>query len=108
MALKNTPIPSPIEVASDGTALRLGWPGGELVLYEPFRLRALCPCAMCVDEDTGVRTLKREQVDPNVRIMSVDRVGRYALSIGFSDSHATGIYTYEKLRDGTYSSQDLV
>jgi DUF971 family protein len=106
MALKQTPIPGPVDIASDGSALRLGWPGGETTVHDPFTLRALCPCAMCVDENTGVRTLRPNQVDPGVRLTAAGRVGRYALTLRFSDGHSTGIYAYEKLRDGTYSSQD--
>ena len=42
--------------------------------------------------------LKAEDVSDDVRPVSIDSVGRYAMSIKFSDGHATGIYTFQYLR----------
>ena len=60
-------------------------------------LRFYCPCAGCVDEHTGERTIKREQVQPGIRPTGVQLVGRYAVQINWSDRHNTGMYHYDRL-----------
>ena len=62
-------------------------------------LRQLCPCAGCVDELTGVRTLRPEAVDEGVYPTAIHYVGRYALQFVWSDGHSTGIYTFDRLRE---------
>ncbi len=59
--------------------------------------RFMCPCAHCVDEHSGQRTLKLDQVPQDIRATGVQRIGRYAVSISFSDGHKTGIYSDETL-----------
>ena len=61
-------------------------------------LRKKCPCAFCVDEWVEKPILKEEDVKDDVRPVSIDSVGRYAMSIKFSDGHSTGIYTFKYLR----------
>lgn len=60
-------------------------------------LRFQCPCAACVDEHTGQRIIRRENVRPDVRVTGVQLIGRYAVQISFSDGHGSGIYPYDKL-----------
>jgi DUF971 family protein len=60
-------------------------------------LRFYCPCAGCVDEHTGERTIKREQVQAGIRPTGVQLVGRYAVQINWSDRHNTGMYHYDRL-----------
>lgn len=97
------PHPSKIERHSD-TEMLLSWksPGSGAPLEESyalpyFELRFQCPCASCVDEHTGKRVLKREQVAPDVRPLGVSLVGRYAVQISWSDGHSSGIYPFDKL-----------
>lgn len=99
MGLKRIPIPVNIDLEDGGRTIQLVWQDGRVTRIAAFDLRAGCPCAGCVDEMTGVRTLKRENVDPGVMATTCGRVGRYALQIQWSDGHNTGIYTYERLRD---------
>ena len=89
---------SPIRVEpQDNQTILLEWSNRESFTVPYFELRFHCPCANCVDEKSGKRTLKREMVAKDVRPISVEPVGRYALRIGFSDQHATGIFAYETL-----------
>jgi ATP-binding protein involved in chromosome partitioning len=90
----------PVEIGpnDDGTRLRIRWKDGVVSEYVPRYLRLLCPCAGCVDEMTGVRTLIEERVDPDVYPTAIHYVGRYALQLIWSDGHSTGIYTFEYLR----------
>ena len=100
MALKRIPIPVKIDLDEGGSRVVVTWQDGRMLAHRAFELRAECPCAGCVDEVTGERTLRRENVDPGVRAVEVGRVGRYALRFQWSDGHNTGIYTYERLREG--------
>lgn len=83
----------------DGARLQIEWGDAAVSELEPRTLRLLCPCAGCVDELTGVRTLRPETVDENVYPTAIHYVGRYALQFVWSDGHSTGIYTFEYLRD---------
>jgi len=90
--------PSEIGPSEDETKLRIVWGDGVAAEYVPRELRLLCPCAGCVDEMTGVRTLTPEQVVLDVYPSAIHYVGRYALQFVWSDGHSTGFYTYELLR----------
>ncbi|MGH7739966.1 MAG: P-loop NTPase, partial [bacterium] len=73
------------------------WDDGKVLRYPNRYLRSMCPCAQCVNELTGERMIALEAVDPAVRLMGVDPVGRYALHFQWSDGHGTGLYTFNKL-----------
>jgi DUF971 family protein len=99
MALKRIPAPVRVHLAEDGKQIVIDWQDGLVTEFLAFDLRAECPCAGCVDEMSGRRTLKRGDVDPGIAAVAHGRVGRYALQFQWSDGHTTGIYTYERLRD---------
>ncbi len=90
--------PEHIGPTDDGAHLRIEWKDGTVSEYAPRALRLACPCAGCVEEMTGVRILRPEDVDPRVYPTAIHYVGRYALQFVWSDGHSTGIYTYEHLR----------
>jgi DUF971 family protein len=86
--------PRPLSYAVEND-VAIQWDDGRLVRY-PFRLlRQRCPCAGCVDEFTGRRTLDPKGVPEDVKPVAVQEMGRYALSIHWSDGHSTGIYSWE-------------
>jgi len=95
------PEVTPVEIgpSSDGSMLRIEWKDGVVSEFVPRYLRLLCPCAGCVDEMTGVRTLEPDMVDESVYPTAIHYVGRYAIQCVWSDGHSTGIYTYEYLRE---------
>ena len=95
-AYDKTTIPNRVEPHSP-TEMLLGWSNGASYAVPYFELRFFCPCANCVDEHTGVRTLKRENLRPDVRPTGVNAVGRYALQIAWSDGHSTGMYPFDLL-----------
>lgn len=70
---------------------------GESFAIPYLDLRFECPCATCVDEITGKRTLKRETLSPLVRPKSVEPVGNYGIKITWSDNHSTGMYHFDRL-----------
>jgi DUF971 family protein len=96
-----TPATTPREIGptDDGSRLRIEWADGVVSTYVPRYLRLLCPCAGCVDEMTGVRTLEAARVDESVYPTAIHYVGRYALQFVWSDGHATGLYTFDYLRE---------
>lgn len=61
-------------------------------------LRLSCPCAVCVNEWTGKKMLRADDVPENVRPLRIFSVGRYAMGIEWSDGHSTGIYGYDYMR----------
>ncbi len=89
--------PASISLTEKGD-MRVEWPDGLDGEISPYDLRISCPCALCVDEDTGKRMLNPDRVPLDVKINGMDKVGRYAISITFSDGHNTGIYKFDRLR----------
>jgi ATP-binding protein involved in chromosome partitioning len=100
MGLRRTPIPAGVDLDDGGKTITVRWADGTTNVYRSYDLRIWCPCASCVDEFTGKRLLDPDRVDPEVAAVQWTRVGRYALQIQWSDGHDTGIYTYERLREG--------
>ncbi len=95
-ARPQSPQPSSITRANEHD-VKIVWKDGMEVVYPARRLRLECPCAVCVDELTGVRRLQESKVPEDVHPAGIDRVGHYAIQIHFSDGHNTGIYTWERL-----------
>jgi len=90
----------PREIAQEGEhQLRITWADEKVCEYNAARLRRACPCAQCVNEWTGERTLKAEAISDEMEIKDIAIVGRYALNFRWSDGHDTGIYSFQYLRD---------
>jgi len=91
-------VPQPRTIQrSDPSRIAFEWDNGQKTELSAVELRSICPCANCVDELTGVRrhdpaTVPAELVHEDVRL-----VGNYAITIRFSDGHATGIYPFPML-----------
>lgn len=90
----------PTEISQEGAArVKIHWADGRVCEYEAATLRRACPCAQCVDEWTGERTLKPQAISADMEIADIAIVGRYALNFRWSDGHETGIYSFQYLRD---------
>lgn len=90
--------PEEVGPTADGAALRIVWRDGSSSILAPRQLRVRCPCARCVDEMTGRRILRPEDVSDDVYPTAIHYVGRYALRFVWSDGHDTGIYPFDYLR----------
>lgn len=90
--------PANIAPTPDGKALEIRWEDGHVSVYEPRYLRLNCPCAGCVDEMTGRRTLIPATVPEGIYPTAINYIGRYALQFVWSDGHDTGFYSFETLR----------
>lgn len=83
----------------DDRTLLIHWNNGKKNTYDTVNLRKKCPCALCVDENTGKQKLDPLSIKETTRPIKIKSVGNYALSISFDDGHRTGIYTYKKLSE---------
>jgi DUF971 family protein len=92
--------PKRIEQSGPGELL-IAWGDGVTSLFPVRALRLSCACAVCVDEWTGANLLDPGDVPEDVAPVSLQSVGRYAIQFEWSDGHATGIYTFERLRELT-------
>jgi len=82
----------------DGGALEVEWEDGHVSVYPYRELRAACRCANCCDEDTGEVRIASDSIPADIRPLSISPVGRYAITIRWSDGHDTGIYPFSRLR----------
>lgn len=99
--------PASVKVrVSTGEGVDVVWSDGHASHYDfPF-LRDHCPCATCNDERErkeqeqakGIQSNVLPMYKPKVKANSATAVGTYAIQIDFSDSHATGIYSFGYLR----------
>ena len=89
--------PTQIVEESD-SSVSIKWSDKSETLYTAPLLRRSCPCATCVNEWTGQKILKDDQVTDDLTFSHISIVGRYALSFHFSDGHNTGIFSFDYLR----------
>ncbi len=83
---------------ADDRTLVVEWNDGHRSALDVKMLRLACPCAACVNEWTGKRTIRPDHVQDTIRPVRLYSVGRYALGVTWNDGHSTGIYAYDYLR----------
>jgi len=89
----------PIEIGrANQHDVKIRWQDGHESVYPARALRLACPCAGCVDEVTGVVRVVATSVPHDVHPLKIEPIGRYAITIHWSDGHHTGIYAFELLR----------
>ena len=113
------PIPiderkKPVDVkvrVSTGEGVEITWSDRHTSRYTFPYLRDLCPCALCKDEREKKENatvpapggLARNPLfpmfKPKVTAKKASAIGNYAIQIEYSDGHATGIYSFEHLRE---------
>jgi DUF971 family protein len=92
---------------STGQGVDITWADAHVSHYDFPYLRDSCPCAMCNDErekkvksGEGAATVALlPMFKPRVTAKAASPVGNYAIQIVFSDSHATGIFSFNHLRE---------
>lgn len=66
-------------------------------------LRKSCPCASCVSErEKRASTFIPLLSSVELTVKDIQPIGTYAIQIFWQDGHNTGIYTYDKLKEGKY------
>jgi len=74
------------------------WEGETPVEIDNHKLRDSCKCALCVDEYSGEKTLKSENIPEDIHALESTPLGNYAVSIQWSDGHTSSIYPYKTLK----------
>lgn len=93
-------IPKPKAIQKhSSTEMQIQWDDGVTSLIPFIELRYQCRCAECVDEWSRERKIRKGDIKPDIKPMSVDLVGRYAIQIRWSDGHSAGIYPFEQLHE---------
>lgn len=97
----NKPTLQPVYVGPDdsGARLHISWNDGTSSEFSPWDVRYYCPCAGCVDEMTGKRLLRPENIPTDISLTAIQYVGRYALQFTWDDGHDTGYFTYTYLQE---------
>ena len=81
------------------------WEDDHESIYSFSLLRYACPCAFCrgghdkmtMIPDPVVFTLPEDD-RPSTRLINIEAVGTYALTLQWEDDHGDGIYTWSYLR----------
>ena len=85
-------------IEESDSELSISWSDEAETKYNAADLRRACPCAGCINEWTGEKMLKAENIADDLSFSSISIVGRYAMNFHFSDGHETGIYSFDYLR----------
>ena len=92
----------PTRIERHETCLEIRWKDSHQSEL-PYRLlREKCPCAHCNATRAGkdpFHILPPDDFFESLRLVDIQRVGRYAVRLAWSDGHRTGIYTFEFLRE---------
>ncbi|MDF3818854.1 DUF971 domain-containing protein [Leptospira sp. 96542] len=87
----------PKEIHFDDDTLSVHWKDGVVSRFSLLDLRKKCPCATCRGGHGGKVGAATGHIQ-TIKLLSWTKVGRYAISIVWSDYHNTGIYSYDNLR----------
>lgn len=85
-------------IEESDSEITINWSDETESKYNAAELRKACPCASCINEWTGEKTLKTHTIADDLSFSSIAIVGRYALNFNFSDGHDTGIYSFQFLK----------
>lgn len=99
--------PTDVKVhVTTGRGVEVTWADGHTSRYEFPYLRDNCPCALCRDEREKKEKMTAPapsavlpMFKPRVTAKGAHAIGSYAVQIEFSDGHASGIYSFEHLRE---------
>jgi len=90
----------PLQIVEESeTEVTIKWSDDAESRFTAAQLRRSCPCAGCVNEWTGEKTLDPAKVADDLVFNNIALVGRYALNFQFSDGHETGIFSFKYLRE---------
>ncbi|MFC1744141.1 P-loop NTPase [Candidatus Riflebacteria bacterium] len=91
------PLPRDVFRLADDR-LAVTWTDGVVSFFSLPFLRANCCCAQCINEWTGERIYQEGSSPEDLQPITINSVGRYAMNLGWSDGHNSGIYSYPGLR----------
>lgn len=82
----------------DERKVQLSWKNGEHWSVSNFDLRMISQDALSVNEITGQRILKAEDVPDDIAAEEITPLGNYGIGIAWNDGHSAAIYTYKNIR----------
>lgn len=91
--------PQNIRVHRDERILELVWDSQNTSRLPFQKIRQDCRCAMCIDEFTGKQLLDPATIPETLGVEEISISGNYALRIRWSDSHDSGLFTWNHLHD---------
>lgn len=100
-------IPTSVTARKSSGELFIEWKDGHQSVYPFWLVRAACPCATCrgghehmrPEPDPAVFNARDQATDSAAyRLVRLEAVGQYAISIEWEDGHHYGIYNWHYLR----------
>ena len=70
-------------------------------------LRGQCKCAHCIEEFTGKKLIKRENIPHNIQPTHIQTVGNYATGIEWNDGH-TSLYSHKLIKDLSKNKEKIL
>ena len=102
------PTPQAIDIDRQ-QHVSLSWPDGISHAFGLEEVRTNCPCAECRGlRERGEAIWPNERATDPLAIASAEQVGAWGISLTWNDGHATGIYSWELLRDWALEAQGIV
>ena len=92
----------PLDIQHIGQELAIKWEDGSEIFINLEKLRRACPCAGCKGEVDVMGNLYKGPERPlrpaAFQLVRLEHVGTYALQPVWADGHATGLYSFDYLR----------
>ncbi|MBC8002319.1 MAG: DUF971 domain-containing protein [Opitutaceae bacterium] len=92
----------PLDIQQIGEELAIKWQDGAETFLPIMKLRQHCPCAGCKGEVDIMGNLYKNPDRPlspkAFQLVSIQKVGGYAIQPVWGDGHATGIYSFDYLK----------
>lgn len=94
------PGPFPVELRAPRGAhvLEIEWSDGVTSTFPHLLLRGFCPCAYCQGHQGPIQWSETAP-EKELLIDDIQEVGNYAVRLGWTDGHTTGIYSFRYLRE---------
>ncbi len=89
-------------IETNKSNIKVSWVDGKVITAPNKDLRYFCNSARNVDERTGVRLIKWENIPENIEATSARTLGNYAIAVDWNDGHKSIFpYSYfEKIVEG--------
>lgn len=99
----------PADLQRIGSELAVKWPDGTESFIPLEKLRHACPCAGCKGETDILGNLyknpQQQLTTAAFELVRIGTVGGYAIQPVWADGHATGIFSFDYLRQLAASDQ---
>ena len=92
----------PVDIQQIGQEVAIKWEDGSESFIALEKLRRACPCAGCRGEVDIMGQLHKGPDQPLTQaafqLRALNRIGTYAIQPIWADGHATGLYSFDYLR----------